>query len=85
MFFGRTGKCELRGGFHYWYIDICVIRFSYYLFVQMYRNLAEDVPKAGQVWDAFISMYSRDEAEEVFDSDSEYDEERKVQNLHRNI
>ena len=56
-----------------------------YLFVQMYRNLAEDVPKAGQVWDAFISMYSRDEAEEVFDSDSEYDEERKVQNLHRNI
>lgn len=48
--------------------------------VQLYERLPEgESPSAEKVMDSFSSWYSKDETEEVFGEDTEYDEYRKVQ------
>ena len=47
---------------------------------QLYDSLPEgESPSAEKVMDSFSSWYSKDETEEVFGEDTEYDEYRKVQ------
>ena len=47
------------------------------LSIQLYRD-GDELPTAKQVYNKFVSLYSKDDAEDVFGSDSEYDEWRKV-------
>ena len=48
-------------------------------FFQLYDRLPEgEAPSASNVVQSFSALYGKDETEEVFGEDSEYDENRKV-------
>lgn len=57
----------------------CISECYNFNFIQIYQAATNNqVPTANQVYNKFVSLYSKDDAEEVFGSDSEYDEWRKV-------